>query len=172
MLDIIVNNSMISGLEGKVGSNPRVVRIYPEDIEFTQDELITKSLPEGCKPGDLIVDEIKGRKIFVIVFEIEKATDRNDLASLSFLLEKDVVEKDFEILTSELIDFLKKRDLLYINYLEEQLPAILSGFNETKKIKFKNLETNEDYEFDVPTIIKKKKLQLKTKARKTRGGFL
>ena len=172
MLDIIVNNSMISGLEGKVGSNPRVVRIYPEDIEFTQDELITKSLPEGCKPGDLIVDEIKGRKIFVIVFEIEKATDRNDLASLSFLLEKDVVEKDFEILTSELIDFLKKRDLLYINYLEEQLPAILSGFNETKKIKFKNLETNEDYEFDVSTIIKEKKLKLKTKARKTRGGFL
>jgi len=159
-----VEISIISSLEGKRGSNPKVESIFPRNKTF-KDDLLKVSLPFGASPGEFFINEIEKSKIISYIFEIEREGDRNDLASISFSLISTTITKNLKQVIQELINHLKTHNLLNIETFNQNLSKIVEGLNKESKIKIEKMV------FDVGYFIKDKKLKLKLN-RKKRGGLL
>ena len=52
--------SIVSGLEGQVGSNPKVISIYPNTLDIIEEKIIQKSLPQGATPDKFYEDNLVG----------------------------------------------------------------------------------------------------------------
>ncbi len=173
MLEIIAKSSLFSALKGSVGSNPQIVRVFPQDPppSIPKKKLIELSLPHGIEPGSFVVNKYKGKRVVAYAFELERKGERNDLVSLGFLIDDDVILDELKVLVEELVNFLKKNDLLNYEILQTQLPTISEGLNSREPMVFKTSEGSKRV-FETPEIIKNRKLKLKRVSRKSRGGFL
>ena len=156
--------SIISGLEGRVGSNPKIIKIYPDNLDVTEEFILEKSLPHGAMPDQFFEDKLDSRKILVYTFEIEK-DGRNDLASIGLVLDKDVIIENLQPIIKRLVNRLNSENLLTYEIFQESLPKIIDGLNKESKIKIGNMV------FDVKSILNEEKLELKEKSRKARGMF-
>lgn len=156
--------SIISGLEGRVGSNPKIIKIYPDNLDVTEEFILEKSLPHGAMPDQFFEDKLDSRKILVYTFEIEK-DGRNDLASIGLVLDKDVIIENLQPIIKRLVNRLNSENLLTYEIFQESLPKIIDGLNKESKIKIGNMI------FDVKSILNEEKLELKEKSRKARGMF-
>ena len=135
--------SIISGLEGRVGSNPKIIKIYPDNLDVTEEYILERSLPHGALPDQFFEDKLDSRKILVYTFEIQK-DGRNDLASIGLVLDKDVIIANLQPIIKRLVNRLNSENLLTLEIIQESLPKIIEGLN---------------------------KLELKEKSRKSRGMF-
>jgi len=156
--------SIISGLEGRVGSNPKIIKIYPDNLDVTEEYILERSLPHGALPDQFFEDKLDSRKILVYTFEIEKDS-RNDLASIGLVLDKDVIIENLQPIIKRLVNRLNSENLLTYEIFQESLPKIIDGLNKESKIKIGNMI------FDVKSILNEEKLELKEKSRKARGMF-
>ncbi|MHA1718982.1 MAG: hypothetical protein ACTSWX_06960 [Promethearchaeota archaeon] len=156
--------SIISGLEGRVGSNPKIIKIYPDNLDATEEFILEKSLPHGALPDQFFQDKLDSRNILVYTFEIEK-DGRNDLASIGLVLDKDVIIENLQPIIKCLINRLNSENLLTYEIFQESLPKIIDGLNKKSKIKIGKMI------FDVNSILNEEKLELKQKTRKARGMF-
>lgn len=156
--------SIICGLEGRVGSNPKIIKIYPDNLDATEEYILEKSLPHGALPDQFFEDKLDSRKILVYTFEIQK-DGRNDLASIGLVLDKDVIIANLQPIIKRLIKRLNEENLLTLEIFKESLPKIIDGLNKESKIKIGNMI------FDVKSILNEEKIELKEKSRKARGMF-
>ncbi len=156
--------SIICGLEGRVGSNPKIIKIYPDNLDATEEYILEKSLPHGALPDQFFEDKLDSRKILVYTFEIQK-DGRNDLASIGLVLDKDVIIENLQPIIKRLVNRLNSENLLTLEIIQESLPKIIEGLNKESKIKICNMI------FDVKSILNEEKLELKEKSRKARGMF-
>jgi hypothetical protein len=156
--------SIICGLEGRVGSNPKIIKIYPDNLDATEEYILERSLPHGALPDQFFEDKLDSRKILVYTFEIQK-DGRNDLASIGLVLDKDVIIANLQPIIKRLIKRLDSENLLTLEIIQDSLPKIIEGLNKESKIKIGNLI------FDVKSILTEEKIELKEKSRKTRGMF-
>ena len=156
--------SIICGLEGRVGSNPKIIKIYPDNLGVTEEFILERSLPHGALPDQFFEDKLDSRKILVYTFEIQK-DGRNDLASIGLVLDKDVIIANLQPIIKRLVKRLNSENLLTLEIIQESLPKIIEGLNKESKIKIGNMI------FDVKSILSEEKIELKEKSRKTRGMF-
>ena len=94
--------SIICGLEGRVGSNPKIIKIYPDNLDATEEYILEISLPHGALPDQFFEDKLDSRKILVYTFEIQK-DGRNDLASIGLVLDKDVIIANLQPIIKRLV---------------------------------------------------------------------
>ncbi|MHA1476272.1 MAG: hypothetical protein ACTSQ5_13935 [Promethearchaeota archaeon] len=156
--------SIICGLEGRVGSNPKIIKIYPDNLDVTEEYILERSLPHGALPDQFFEDKLDSRKILVYTFEIQK-DGRNDLASIGLVLDKDVIIANLQPIIKRLVKRLNSENLLTLEIIQESLPKIIEGLNKESKIKIGNMI------FDVKSILNEEKIELKEKSRKARGMF-
>ena len=156
--------SIICGLEGRVGSNPKIIKIYPDNLDATEEYILERSLPHGALPDQFFEDKLDSRKILVYTFEIQK-DGRNDLASIGLVLDKDVIIANLQPIIKRLVKRLNSENLLTLEIIQESLPKIIDGLNKESKIKIGNMM------FDVKSILNEEKIELKEKSRKARGMF-
>ena len=156
--------SIICGLEGRVGSNPKIITIYPDNLDATEEYILERSLPHGALPDQFFEDKLDSRKILVYTFEIQK-DGRNDLASIGLVLDKDVIIANLQPIIKRLVNRLNSENLLTLEIIQESLPKIIEGLNKESKIKIGNMI------FDVKSILNEEKIELKEKSRKARGMF-
>ena len=130
--------SIISGLQGHVGSNPEVLSIYPNTLDVMEETLIQKSLPLGATPDEFYESNIGSYKILVYIFEIPNVEGRNDLASIGFILDKNVIAENLRPIITQMIKWLKSENLLTYEIIQENLPKIIEGINNKSIIVIKN----------------------------------
>lgn len=157
--------SMLAGLEGKIGSNPSLLRCYPQSIHYTYEQLLKLSLPFGAEPDKTYIFENGQESIISYIFEIPHEDSRPDLYSLAFIVEPDTLLDTFELIIKELIFRLKLNNLLNLEYLQENLPNIMTAINKQSKIKIANTY------FDVGFFIEKQQLKTKKNKRIEQGGI-
>jgi hypothetical protein len=160
--------SIISSLEGHVGSNPEIIQVYPESsLKGSKSEILKKSLPTGAIPKTFYEDKIHGERIIVYTFEVNQS-GRNDLASIGFTLDKYAIVEDIKKVIIEIIDVLTEKNILTFEILKTNLPKIMESLN--KMTKFEITINGEVIEtLDIQHIVKTKKLELKSKERVRRG---
>ena len=130
--------SIVSGLEGRVGSNPKVLSIYPNTLEVSEKTIISKSLPNGATPDKFYEDSIGSSIILVYTFEIPNAEIRNDLVSIGFVLDKDVIIENLKKVITQMIGWLKYNNLLTYEIIQDNLPKIIDGINNKSIIAIGN----------------------------------
>ena len=130
--------SIMSGLEGRVGSNPKVLSIFPNTLNVSEETIIQKSLPNGAIPDNFYEDTIGSNQILVYTFEIPNEDSRNDLASIGLVLDKDVIIENLRPIIVQLIDWLKSENFLTYEIIQEHLPKIIEGINNKSIIVIKN----------------------------------
>jgi len=130
--------SIMSGLEGRVGSNPKVLSIFPNTLNVSEETIIQKSLPNGAIPDNFYKDTIGSNQILVYTFEIPNEDSRNDLASIGLVLDKDVIIENLRPIIVQLIDWLKSENFLTYEIIQEHLPKIIEGINNKSIIVIKN----------------------------------
>ena len=126
--------SIISGLEGRVGSNPKILSIFPNTLDVSEELIIQKSLPLGATPNEIYEDTLGSNKILVYTFEIPNEENRNDLASIGFVFNQNVIIENLKSIIEQLIKWLRSNDLLKYALIQENLPAIIDGINNKSKI--------------------------------------
>jgi len=152
--------SIVSGLEGQVGSNPKVISIYPNTLDVIEEKIIQKSLPQGATPDKFYEDNLVGYKILVYTFEIPNEDSRNDLASIGLVLDKDVIIENLKPIIVQLIEWLKSENFLTYEIIQEHLPKIIDGINNKSIIVIKNQVFNVRCD-----------AELEEKSRKVKGMF-
>jgi hypothetical protein len=157
-----IKTCMLSGLRGHIGSHPELLGIYPQSA-VQQEDLINKSLPFGAKPNEFYVDTYQKDTILVYSFRILQA-ERDDLASIGFLLEKGANIDHLKIVIQIIIQTLEKANLLTFNILQKNLNTIQIGLNTQKAIVIENKA------IDIAEIVRSGKLILMKKP-DLKGGF-
>ncbi len=152
--------SIMSGLEGRVGSNPKVLSIFPNTLDVSEETIIQKSLPNGATPDKFYEDTIGSNKILVYTFEIPNEETRNDLASIGLVLDKDVIIENLRPIIVQLIDWLRAENFLTYEIIQEHLPKIIDGINNKSIIVIKNQVFNVRCD-----------AELEEKSRKVKGMF-
>ena len=130
--------SIVSGLQGHVGSNPKVLSIYPNTLKSNEETIIQKSLPNGATPDKFYEDNLGSNKILVYTFEIPNAESRNDLASIGLVLDKDVIIENLKPVIKQMIGWLKFNNLLTYEIIQDNLPKIIDGINNKSIIVIGN----------------------------------
>ncbi|MHA1673146.1 MAG: hypothetical protein ACTSYI_05915 [Promethearchaeota archaeon] len=160
----VVSCSMVSGLEGHTGSNPMVLKVHPPVQDFTEETIISKVLPHGAKPYNFYTDTMDSRKILVYTFEIHQ-DGRNDLGSIGFVVGKDTIIDNLKIIIQALVKDMEDNQLLNFTNLQAYLPKIIEGLNKQSKIKIEKMR------FDVASVLRNYKIELRHSSRKARGMF-
>lgn len=130
--------SIVSGLQGHVDSNPKVLSIYPNTLVASEETIIQKSLPHGAVPDKFYEDNIGSNKILVYTFEIPNAERRNDLASIGLVLDKDVIIENLKPIIMQMMQWLKSNNFLTYEIIQENLPKIIDGINNKSIIVIGN----------------------------------
>lgn len=157
--------SVICKLGGYVNSNPELVSSFPSLDQSLEEEILSKCFPIGSKYGEFIVDKYRKYVVLSYIFRVNQTADRDDLFSLSVLLNKrDKTEIYMPILKS-LVDTLDVNGILSEDILIEYQKAIFEGINQEKDIKIENVG------IDFSNIFKEIKSKILKQKPELRGNF-
>ena len=156
--------SIICKIGGHVNSRPEIIVSYPllTILPEQENELLSKCLPIGSKIGDIIVNKYKKNTVISYIFKVEKKESRDDLFSISVLLNKKSNSEIYEEILKDFIDTLEKNSLLTENNLINYQKSIYEGFTEEAEITIDNLTINFSEIFnEIKTKLIKQKPNLK-----------
>ena len=159
-----VTQLIISALKGESGSNPEIHTCFPNDCRLKLDKLITKTLPESSRNGDVFGDSYKGQEIVVFVCELKQDKTRNDIVSISFLL-NDFAEK------STIISVVKT---IFTEFRMENIEEMDEFVNVAKKLFHGINKGNfayDAYSFDIHGYLSNTGMSMERDVRKVRGGL-
>lgn len=158
--------SVICKLGGYVNSNPELISSFPSLDQSSEAEVLSKCFPIGSKYGEFIVDKYRKYIVLSYIFRVKQSADRDDLFSLSVLLNRrDKTEIYMPVLKS-LVDILEVNGILSEAILIEYQREIFEGINQEKDITVENIGIELSNIFkEIKSKILKQKPQLK-------GSFL
>ena len=149
---------IISDLKGTICSYPT--------LEFTDNQLknlISKFLPFGSTSGEFVSSPFgKKKTILSYVFKIKHLNNRDDLVSISIIINKKTDCELFKPALKEIIEQLENNNLLREDILKGNLENIFQGINEEKEIEIENISINLSKIFqEVKTQLIKPELQIR-----------
>ena len=157
--------SVICKLGGYVNSNPELVSSFPSLDQSSEAEVLSKCFPIGSKYGEFIVDKYRKYVVLSYIFRVNQSADRDDLFSLSVLLNKrDKAEIYMPVLKS-LVDTLDVNGILSEDILIEYQKVIFEGINQEKDINIENVG------IDLSNVFKEIKSKLLKQKPELRGNF-
>jgi hypothetical protein len=164
----IIENISLCRLGGFVGSNPEVLGSVLPISSTEQKALLDKALPHGIEPGKFILEKLNNKFIlsYIFIMKAKEASIRDDLASIAVILpaDKKLNIDDFQVLFKLVIESFKAEiDRIDITKLKHMIERVYNGINKGEKISIENVN------FDVPSIVKSKKLRLVTETEKVAG---
>ena len=158
--------SVICKLGGYVNSNPELVSSFPSLDQSSEAEVLSKCFPIGSKYGEFIVDKYRKYVVLSYIFRVNQSADRDDLFSLSVLLNRrDKAEIYMPVLQS-LVDILEINGILSEDILIEYQQVIFEGINQEKDINIQNVE------IDLSNIFKETKSKILKQKPQLKGSFL
>lgn len=152
---------VICGLKGSVNSNPEILSSFPQlQIGVSEfPELLTKCLPFGSKMGSFIINNYKKQIVVSYTFKITQSNGRDDLASISLLLDKKQDPELFEPILKDIIELIENNNLLTDEFLTNNLEAIFHGIESEEAILLGDLELNLEKYFKSRKEKRKPKLK-------------
>jgi hypothetical protein len=159
-----VTHLIISTLKGESGSNPQILTCFPNDSGIREKKIISKTLPPGVRSGTLHEFIYNGQDLIVYVSEFQQETSRNDIITLSLLL-NDCTSKDtiISILRAIFAQFLFE-DIKDINELTAVAKKLFNGLNS-------GIFNHESYSFDIQGYLNTMGMSLEKELRKVQGGL-
>ena len=159
----IITTVIISALKGESGSNPEIHTCFPNDSGIKRNKIIDQVLPTGCRNSEVYEFTYKGQDLLVFVTELNNNGSRNDVVTLSFLL-NDHAEKDtiMSILKTIFSEF-QVVNLEIIDELTNLAKKLYTGINSHNNFQFNG------YAFDIHGYLNTTGMSLERKARKVRG---
>ena len=159
-----VTHLIISALKGESGSNPQILTCFPNDSGIKQKRIISKTLPSGARSGDLHEFIYNGQDLIVYVSEFQQETSRNDIITLSLLL-NDFTSKEaiISILRAIFIEF----HFTEIETLDELTTVAKKLFNGLNSGTF----NYDSYSFDIQGYLNTTGMSLEKELRKVQGGL-
>jgi len=159
-----VTHLIISTLKGESGSNPTILTCFPNDSGIKHKRIISKTLPSGAKSGDLHEYTYNGQDLIVYVSEFQQETSRNDIITLSLLL-NDFTSKDtiISILRTIFTQFHFEK-IKSIDELTEISKKLFHGLNS-------GIFNHESYSFDIQGYLNTTGMSLEKELRKVQGGL-
>jgi len=158
--------SVICKLGGFVNSNPELISSYPSIDTATTSEILSKCFPIGSKYGEFIVDKYRKYVTLSYIFRVNQTADRDDLFSLSVLLNKRDKTEIYMAVLKGLIDILELNGILNQDILTEHQQVIFEGINQEKDINIANTL------IDFSNIFKEIKSKILKKKPELKGSFL
>jgi hypothetical protein len=163
---VATDYSVICKLGGYVNSNPELISSYPAINAATTSEVLLKCFPIGSKYGEFVIDKYRKYVTLSYIFRVNQEVDRDDLFSLSVLLNKRDKTEIYKHVLRSLIDILDENDILSQDVLIEYQPVIFHGINQEKDIEIGNVLIDFSNIFEeIKSKILKQKPELK-------GSFL
>ncbi len=158
--------SVLCKLGGYVNSNPELVSSFPSLDQSSEADVLSKCFPIGSKYGEFIVDKYRKYVVLSYIFRVNQTVDRDDLFSLSVLLNRrDKTEIYMPVLKS-LVDILDTNGILSEDILIEYQKVIFEGINQEKNITIDNVG------IDLSNIFKEIKSKILKKKPELKGSFL
>ncbi|NVM46933.1 MAG: hypothetical protein HWN79_18660 [Candidatus Lokiarchaeota archaeon] len=158
--------SVICKLGGYVNSNPELISSFPSLDQSLEEEVLSKCFPIGSKYGEFIVDKYRKYIVLSYIFRVNQAVDRDDLFSLSVLLNKRDKTEIYMVVLKGLIDILDANGILNQDVLTEHQQDIFEGINQEKDINIKNTL------IDFSNIFKEIKSKILKQKPELKGSFL
>lgn len=154
------SNIILCELKGITNSNPEILISYP-NLEITDVEsknLIPKFLPYGSQTGDFVVNDLQKKKVLSYIFNIKQLEHRDDLVSISVIIEKKKNIEVFKPILKEIIDELDKNGLLTEEILRDNLNTIFEGIYEEKiiNIEYLSIDLSKKFKEIKSKLIKQK----------------
>jgi hypothetical protein len=157
---MIYKQLVICELKGHENSNPMILTAYPNSDTAYEEyhSQIPNFLPYGVKLGDFREKKIKKYRIITYIFRISSINNRDNLASISIILDKTLNSELYKMVLKEIIDLLDKNNILNERILENNLKEIYEGINTEKDIQIENISINlsEFFKENKPKFIKEK----------------
>ncbi len=158
--------SVLCKLGGYVNSNPELVSSFPSLDQSSEADVLSKCFPIGSKYGEFIVDKYRKYVVLSYIFRVNQTVDRDDLFSLSVLLNRrDKTEIYMPVLKS-LVDILDTNGILSEDILIEYQKVIFEGINQEKDITIENVG------IELSNIFKEIKSQVLKQKPELKGSFL
>ncbi|MHA2288999.1 MAG: hypothetical protein ACXABG_09440 [Promethearchaeota archaeon] len=157
--------SVICKLGGYVDSNPELISSYPSLDTAASSEVLSKCFPIGSKYGEFVVDKFRKYVVLSYIFRVTQTTDRDDLFSLSVLLNKRDKTEIYMPVLKGLVDILDANGILTQELLIEHQQNIFEGINQEKDINIENVL------IDFSNIFKEIKSKILKQKPELRGNF-
>ncbi len=158
--------SVICKLGGYVNSNPELISSFPSLDQSLEAEVLSKCFPVGSKYGEFIVDKYRKYVVLSYIFRVNQTVDRDDLFSLSVLLNKRDKTEIYKPVLKTLIDILDTKDILSQDVLTEYQQVIFEGINQEKDVNIENVL------IDFSNIFKEIKSKILKQKPELKGSFL
>ncbi|MFX1277992.1 MAG: hypothetical protein ACFFA3_01150 [Promethearchaeota archaeon] len=155
--------AILAKLGGFIGSNPEIISSTPSlKSIMTETELLSKCFPIGSKVGQFIEDKLNKYLVLSYIFKVKQERERDDLFSLSILLNKHDKIDIYKHTLKELVDILEENGLLSELILTKYHNLIYEGMNQEKDILIENkfIELSRIFR-DIKAKVLKQKPQLK-----------
>ena len=158
--------SVICKLGGYVNSNPELISSYPSLDKSLESDILSKCFPIGSKYGEFIINRYRKYSVLSYIFKVDQAADRDDLFSLSVLLNKRDKSEVYMPALKSLIDILDANGILSQDILTEYQRVIFDGINQEKDINIENVL------IDFSNIFKEIKSKILKQKPELKGSFL
>ncbi|MFX0077159.1 MAG: hypothetical protein ACFE96_17065 [Candidatus Hermodarchaeota archaeon] len=158
--------SVICKLGGYVNSNPELVSSFPSLDQSSESEILSKCFPIGSKYGEFIVDKYRKYVVLSYIFRVTISSDRDDLFSLSVLLNKKDKSEIYMPVLKSLVDILDLNGILSEEILIKNQKVIFEGINQEKDITIENVA------IDFSNIFKEIKSKILKQKPELKGSFL
>ncbi|NVM18448.1 MAG: hypothetical protein HWN80_12090 [Candidatus Lokiarchaeota archaeon] len=158
--------SVICKLGGYVNSNPELISSFPSLDQSSESEVLSKCFPIGSKYGEFIVDKYRKYVVLSYIFRVNQTVDRDDLFSLSVLLNKRDKTEIYMPALKSLINILDANSILSQDILTEYQQVIFEGINQEKDINIENVL------IDFSNIFKEIKSKVLKQKPELKGSFL
>jgi len=158
--------SVICKLGGYVNSNPEIISFYPSLDNSVKSEILSKCFPVGAKSGDFVVEKYRKYSVVSYIFRVNQTANRDDLFSLSVLLNKKEKTEIYKPVLQSLIVILEQNGLLNEHVLTKNQRTIFEGINQEENITIGNIL------IDLSVVFKKIKSKILKPEIKVKGSFL
>ncbi len=158
--------SVICKLGGYVNSNPEIISAYPSLDQSIESEILSKCFPIGSKYGEFSIDKYRKYVVLSYIFRVNQTGDRDDLFSLSVLLNKRDKTEIYMAVLKSLIDILDENGILSQEILTEYQQVIFEGINQEKDVDI------EDVPVDFSNIFEEIKSKILKQKPELKGSFL
>ena len=157
---------IVCELKGSENSNPTILDSYPLDADDQISvKMLPKFLPFGSRAGDYLINRSGRNTILSYIFKIENEDYRDDLLSISIVLEKKDKIEIYKPVLKEIIDKMEKNFILTEDILKENMKPIYKGIYEEKDITIDTLT------IELSKVYAEARSLYETKKPKIKGSF-
>jgi hypothetical protein len=160
----IVTNIIISKLKGETGSNPVIHTIFPNDSGIKRDKIISQTLPNGAKIGEMYDFVYKRQDLLVFVSELKIEGRRSDIVTIGLLLNDHVDKTTIKSILKTIFSEFQVNNFEGIDEFADLAKKLCNGLNSG------NFSMNS-YSFNIHGYLSNTGMSLEREIRKVQGGL-